>query len=136
MGEVTRAHLKASKGSRATVQAVVHAAREKHAEDIVALDVRALSTVADFFVVCTAESGRQIQAIRDHIEVTLRTRGVRLWHAEGFQRGHEIPREVSFTPQWVLMDCGEIIVHVMDHATRAFYQVERLWADAPRVPMV
>lgn len=101
-----------------------YAGLEKQAEDVVVIDLRSLSIVTDFFVICTAGSGRQITALKDHIDAVLSQRGCPVWHVEG---------EAGAVPQWVLMDYGDIVVHLMDQPARSFYQLEQLWADAPRV---
>ena len=108
------------------------AALEKHAEDLVVLDLRSLSSVADFFVVCTAGSTRQIDALKDHLEGVLSRYECPVWHTEGAASGTGAFNE---GPQWVLMDFGEIVVHLLDQQTRKFYRLEDLWGDAPRVPL-
>ena len=113
--------------SQAKALLAAQAALEKHAEDVVVLDVRALSTVTDFFVICTAGSGRQIAALKDHIESTLQQQGASIWHTEGAMME-------TNEPQWVLMDCGDLVVHLLDQQARVFYRLEDLWADAPRYP--
>ncbi|HEX9780327.1 MAG TPA: ribosome silencing factor [bacterium] len=110
------------------------AALDKQAEDPVVLDVRALSTVADFFVVCTADSGPQLEACRDAIDQALRVQGCRIWHTEG-DAAPGGPAGGTPPLRWILMDCGDVIVHLMDQTTRGFYQLERLWGDAPRLPL-
>ena len=107
------------------------AAVDKHAEDVVVLDLRGLSTVTDFFVIGTAQSAPQLEAISDHIEQRLAQHGARVWHTEGIGAS---PPGVS-APQWLLMDCGECVVHMQDAPTRSLYQLERLWGDALRVPL-
>ena len=126
------------------------AALEKQAEGVVVMDLRVLSTVTDFFVVCTAGSARQITALKDHIETALEQEGCSVWHTEGTAsfavgsgRSSERSRRASaltsggFTdaPQWVLMDCGDVVVHLLDQRARAFYRLEELWADAPRLSL-
>lgn len=132
---------------------MARAALEKHGEDIIVMDVRSLSSVADFFVICTAFSARQVAALKEHIERALAQNGCTVWHAEGMEvlsgpaRGAQIssrkhsspPDHSSETGQmdlvWVLMDCGDVVIHLQDPAARSCYQLERLWADAPRVPI-
>ena len=101
-----------------------HAALDKQAEDVVVVDLRSLSSVTDFFVICTAGSGRQSTALKDHIDAVLSHRGYRVWHTEG-----------EASAAWVLLDYGDVVMHLMDQQARAFYQLEQLWADAPRVPV-
>lgn len=88
--------------------------------------------MTDFFIICTAESPPQIAAIQEHIETVLGQRGEDVWHTEGGSKG---PGGAgSHEPQWVLMDCGDVVVHLLDQRARAFYRLEELWADAPRIP--
>lgn len=110
------------------------AALEKHAEGVVVMDVRSLSSVTDFFVICTADSHRQFDAIKDHVEAKLAEAGGTVWHVEGATSPRTPARAAGHEPQWLLMDCGEIVVHLLDQETRSFYRLEELWADAPRLP--
>ena len=106
---------------------------DKHAEDVVVLDIRTLSLVADFFVVCTAGSFPQMDAILEQVEASLGQHGTTVFHTEGAARPGSSSRSSGHDSQWVLMDCGDVVVHVFDRATRDFYRLEDLWADAPRV---
>ena len=120
--------------SKAKALLAAQAALEKQAERVVVLDLRRLSAVTDFFVVCTAGSARQLTALKEYIEAILAQQGVPVWHTEGLSEARPqggLAREF----QWVLMDCGEIVVHLLDEPARAFYRLEELWADAPRVPL-
>ena len=118
--------------SRALALLAARAALEKHAEHVVVMDLRAISTVADFFVICTAASSPQIEALKEHIEAALASRGCAVWHTEGAPpSGGGDPLARDF--RWVLMDCGEVVVHLLDQPARAFYRLEDLWADAPRI---
>ena len=97
------------------------------------LDLRTLSTITDFFVICTAGSSRQVAALKDHIEATLLRQGSAVGHTEGTSapsRGGP-----NAEPLWMLMDCGDLVVHLLDQSARSFYRLEHLWADAPRVPV-
>ena len=121
--------------SRSTALAAAQKALNKQAEGVVVMDLRSLSGVTDFFVVCTAGSGRQISALKDHIEAALLQQGCPVWHTEGSTAPP--PRGGSEDPEfrWVLMDCGEVVVHLFDQRARTFYRLEELWADAPRLPL-
>jgi len=99
------------------------------------MDVRALSSVTDFFVLCTAGSARQLTAVKEHVEEVLDRQGSPSWHTEGVAASPRLSASVSSAPQWILMDFGDIVVHLLDQPTRAFYRLEDLWADAPRLPM-
>lgn len=96
------------------------AALEKKAEDVVALNLQGISNVADFFLIASAQSSIQIQTIREAIEEALERQGVRRLHAEG------VPES-----GWLLLDYGDVIIHVFLEETRMFYALERLWGDAP-----
>jgi len=103
----------------------VAAAVEKKAEDTVLLDLRPLSTFADYFLIVTGRSSRQTQAIAESIEETLRgKRHRRPLGVEGAQKG-----------DWILMDYGDFIVHVFTPPTREYYALERVWGDAKRVTL-
>ena len=104
----------------ATARQVVDLASDKKASDIVLLDIHGLTTVADYFVICSGQSERQLGAIADGIVEGLRESGVR-----------PIGREGSANAHWLLLDFGSVVVHVMAPPERDFYQLERLWADAP-----
>ena len=104
----------------ATARRAVDLASDKKASDIVLLDIRGLTTLADYFVICSGQSERQLGAIADGVVEGLREEGIRA-----------IGREGSANAHWVLLDFGYVIVHVMAPPERDFYQLERLWADAP-----
>jgi len=95
------------------------------------MDLRKLSSVSDFFVIATAATTRQIVAMTEHIEAVLRRAGHRVWHTEGLTQ----PQGGANGFSWVLMDCGEFVVHLFDPPAREFYQLERLWGDAPRTTL-
>ena len=98
------------------------AADSRKAEDIVVLDVQQLSSVADYFLICSGSSDRQVRAIADAIAEELAQHGEKPRAMEGYQKG-----------TWVLIDCADLIIHVFDHDTRRFYGLERLWHRAPHV---
>lgn len=99
-------------------------ALEKKAYDLVLMEVRELTSIADYFIVCSGRSDRQVQSIAQGIEENLGKRGVRPLSVEGASRG-----------QWVLMDFSDVIVHVFYHPVREFYDLEGLWGHAPRVEL-
>jgi ribosome-associated protein len=101
----------------------VQAALGKKAERLVALDVRGLTSIADYFIICSGRSSRQVGAIADHIERDLRKKKIHPLSVEGKSEGH-----------WVLMDYGHVIIHVFYQETRNFYDLEGLWVDAKRIP--
>lgn len=108
----------------AKTRRVVDAALDVKAEDVVALDVGALSSFADVFVVCTGRSDRQVRAIADAIEKAARDAGEPPLGVEGHAEG-----------RWVLIDLDDVIVHVFTPEARAHYDIERLWSDAPRIEL-
>ena len=98
------------------------------------LDLRELSTVTDYFVICTAESPPQMTAVAEEVERAFAARASPIWHTEGTiprSADREAPRE----PHWVLMDCGDVVIHIFDPAARALYRLEEMWGDAPRVSL-
>lgn len=112
------------------------AAIAKHADDVVVMDLRDLSSVSDFFVLATAASQRQLRAIVEDIDETLRREGRRVRHVEGLESS--AAARAAHEPSafaWVLMDCGSLVVHLFTPPAREFYQLERLWGDAPQVPL-
>jgi len=90
--------------------------------DLVLLDVSRFSSFADFFIICSGKSGRQVQGIADNLENDLKKQGLKPIGTEGKREGH-----------WVLMDYGDIIIHVFYEPVRYFYDLESLWSEAPRV---
>jgi len=98
------------------------AAIDKKAENVRVLDLREISGFTDYFVICSGVSDRQIQAIADSIENSMSKKGYDLLSIEGYSEG-----------RWVLMDFGDIVVHVFIDALREYYDLESLWSDAPRV---
>lgn len=107
--------------ARPTAMAIAQAALDKKAEDVTVLDVRGLTSYADYFVVMTADSDRQAGAIADHVEQTMKAKGVSKVGVEGYESG-----------RWILVDYGDVVAHVMNRESRGFYDLEGLWADAPR----
>ena len=104
------------------VATAVEAARDKKAEDTVVLDLRKAGGFTDFFVICTGTNPRQINAIADGVQETLRAEfGERPHLAEGIEQS-----------QWILLDYFNFVVHVFSRECRAFYELERLWGSAER----
>lgn len=100
----------------------MEAATEKQATDVVLLDVRDICNFADYFVLSTADSGRQINAVAEEIEKVLKTEGERPIHREG-----------SADSGWVLLDYGDVIVHTFAPVERQFYNLEGLWSGAKTI---
>jgi ribosome-associated protein len=100
------------------------AALDHKAYDLVVLEMAGISSIADYFVICSGRSDTQVQAIADAIDENLRQRGERPLAVEGVPHG-----------QWVLMDYGDVVVHIFYVPVREFYDLERLWVRAPRVEL-
>ncbi|HWD09024.1 MAG TPA: ribosome silencing factor [Actinomycetota bacterium] len=103
--------------------AAAHAASEKLAEDIVILDVQSLIGITDYFVICSGRNERQVQTILEEIQKRLGDRGRKPLRREG---EHQL--------RWVLLDYGDFVVHIFHAEERQFYELERLWKDANRIP--
>ena len=104
------------------VREAVSAADDRKALDLKVLQLEKVTDFADYFLICSGTSERQVQAIADAVQEKLREHRVRPLHVEGYNRA-----------QWVLLDYGDLVIHVFLDETRAFYDLERLWSDAPRV---
>ena len=107
--------------SRVAAQAAV----DKFAQEVIGLDVSELVVITDVFLVCSGESERQVSAIVDGIEEALLTE----------RRRKPLRREGERDARWVLLDYGDIVVHVQHAEDRAFYALERLWRDAPVIDL-
>ncbi len=94
----------------------------KKAADTIILDLRGLAVFTDFFVICSGESTTQVKAIVEHIETELAKEGIKPFSVEGLSHAH-----------WVLMDYGDTVIHAFKEETRAYYELEKLWLDAPRI---
>ena len=94
----------------------------RKAVDVVILDVRELTSIADAFIICSGRSNRQVMAIADFVVMDLKKQGIKPLHVEGKKEGH-----------WVLLDYGHVIIHVFFEPIRSFYDLEELWIDAQRI---
>ena len=97
----------------------------KKGYDVKIIDLRKLTTITDYFVICTGDSDTQVKAIADEVDKQLRDEGIKSWHIEGYQGLN-----------WVLIDFVDVVVHVFKKETREFYNLEKLWGDAPSVDVV
>ncbi len=102
--------------------ACARAAIDKKAENVKILNLTDISGFTDYFVICSGMSDRQVQAVADSVKKTMHTQHRDLLSAEGYSDG-----------RWVLMDFGDVVVHVFLDALREYYDLENLWADAPRI---
>ena len=99
-------------------------ALDKKAGGLVVLDVQRVSSVTDYFLICSGQSRTHVQPITDAIRGELKGEGVQPRHAEGVAESG-----------WILLDYGDVLMHVFLEDTRAYYALERLWGDAPRLPL-
>ena len=107
----------------AVARKAVEAASERLASDVVLLDVAHICNFASYFVICSGQSGRQIAAIQDAIEEALKEEGLRPHHREG-----------DLDSGWLLLDFGDVIVHIFAAAEREYYRLDELWSQA--IPVV
>ncbi len=103
-------------------RAAVDIASEKKASDVILLDIRDITTFADYFVICSGNNPRQIQAIADAIDEQLGEQGAKVLHREG-----------DAETGWMLLDFGDVIVHIFGPKEREYYRLERLWSGAKTV---
>jgi len=108
--------------SKKLAQSIAKIADDKKAKDIVVLDLKNLSAFTDYFVICSGSSDRQVKTIAGAIEGELKKKDVRPLGMEGYATGH-----------WVLVDYGDVVAHVFYDDERHYYQLEKLWADAPQI---
>jgi ribosome-associated protein len=106
------------------VCAALRAAGDKKALDIVVLDLREIASFTDYFIITSGTNVRQVQAIADEVVEQLKKQGTKAARIEGYS-----------TAEWVLVDYGDFILHVFEDKARKFYDLERLWRDAARVPV-
>lgn len=98
----------------------VQAADDKKAEDIVALNMKGISLMADYFLICHGNNEKQVQAIAREIKEKAEENGMNIKRMEGFDEA-----------KWVLVDLGDVIAHVFHREERSYYNLEKLWGDAP-----
>jgi ribosome-associated protein len=103
-----------------TVLQCTNAALDKKAKNLIILKVKELSSFTDYFIICSGTSDRQVKGIAASIEETLKKSGIQPLGIEGQNTGN-----------WILMDYGDVIIHIFYEPTREFYDIERLWSDVP-----
>lgn len=111
-----------SETSAAELDVYVRSALGKKARNLILLDVRDLTSLADAFLICHGTSNRQVSAIAEHIQRDLKKQGIHALSVDGLKEGH-----------WVLMDYGHVVIHVFFESTRRFYNLEGLWSDARHI---
>jgi ribosome-associated protein len=100
----------------------IQAAQGKKALDIVVLDLRGMTAITDYFIICSGRSSRQVMAIADHVQKEMRNAGTRPLGVEGVGSGH-----------WILLDYDHVVIHVFYDPIRRFYNLEGFWSDVPRI---
>lgn len=105
-----------------SLEPYVKAVLGRKVSELVVLDVRGLTSIADTIIICSGKSNRQVVAIADHIKLELKKQDITLLGIEGKDEGH-----------WILMDYGHVVIHVFYDQQRSFYNLEGLWIDAKRV---
>jgi ribosome-associated protein len=110
--------------SRSLVMLAAAAALDKKAEDLAVFDVDALSGYADYFLLASGRSTRQTAAIAERIERVLKKAGIKPLGVDGLKEG-----------RWALLDFGDVVVHVFHSPVREFYDLDSLWADAPKLEL-
>ncbi len=103
------------------VNLAARAAWEVKALNPIILDLKGISSIADHFLICSADSDRHVRAIADHIDECLEKVQVRLHHREGYPGA-----------RWILLDYHDLVIHIFHEETRRYYDLERLWGDAPQ----
>ena len=104
------------------VKTAVEALRDKKAEDVTVIDITGVSSIADYFIIANGTNESQVRALVDNVEEELAKAGYEVKQREGYGLG-----------SWVLLDFGDIIVHVFDRENRVFYDLERIWRDGKQV---
>ncbi|HLA39790.1 MAG TPA: ribosome silencing factor [Candidatus Glassbacteria bacterium] len=107
-----------------SVREAVEAARDKKAQQIIVLELKEIADFTDYFLICNGTSSRQVQSISDEIDRRLRLAGLHPAHVEGYNHA-----------EWVLLDYLDFVVHIFSEQARGFYDLERLWRTARRVPV-
>jgi len=108
--------------SKIFAEKIANVTFNKKAFDVKILDLRNLATFADFFIICSADSDTQVKAIADEVDKSLRDEGIKCWHKEGYM-----------ALSWVLLDYVDVVVHIFKKESREFYNIEKLWGDAPTI---
>lgn len=97
----------------------------KKGYDVKILDLRNLTTITDYFVLCSGDSDTQVKAIADEVDKGLRDEGINPWHKEGYK-----------ALNWILIDFVDVVVHVFKKDIRDYYNLEKLWGDAPLIDVM
>ena len=115
---MTKQNKKKSKPDKITKE-IASLMIDKKALDVMLIDVRGITTLTDYFIICTSESDPQTRAIFNHIKDNLTEKDIKPWKTEGYEY-----------LQWVIMDYINFVIHIFNKETRSYYDFERLWGDA------
>ena len=121
---MARRRAKKPDSARELAVAAAEEARENNCEEIVVLDLRGVSPVTDYFVICTGSSDRQMRTVADRIAERGKSIGQRVWHVDG-----------EDSAEWIVMDFVDVVVHIFDQSHRSYYDLELIWGGAPRIPV-
>jgi ribosome-associated protein len=110
-----------AKRTKYLAKKIVKFALEKKADDVQLLDLRKISPMTDFFIVCSGSSDVQVKAIADSVIEGCKKNDIEIYHVEGYE-----------SLRWVLIDLVDVVLHIFQPEVRAYYQLERLWGDAPK----
>ncbi|HKM33279.1 MAG TPA: ribosome silencing factor [Lachnospiraceae bacterium] len=108
--------------SKSMAKLAISALEDKKAEDIRIIDISEVSVIADYFIIASGNNRSQMQALSDNVQDTLGQAGYEMKQVEGYQ-----------TANWILMDFGDVIVHIFDKENRLFYNLERIWRDGKQI---
>ncbi|HQF43784.1 MAG TPA: ribosome silencing factor [Ignavibacteriaceae bacterium] len=106
--------------SKKVAEQIANLIFNKKGYDVKIIDLKEITSFADYFVICSADSDTQVKAIADEIDEKLREKGIKYWHKEGMA-----------ALSWVLLDYVDVVVHIFKKESREFYNIEKLWGDAP-----
>lgn len=106
--------------NRQLLETAVKAADDKRAEDIVVLNMQGISLISDYFIICHGNSDKQVQAIAKEMKDKATEYGYSVKRMEGFEEA-----------RWILLDLGDVVAHIFHRDERSYYNLERLWGDAP-----
>jgi ribosome-associated protein len=106
--------------SKKVAEQIANLIFNKKGYDVKIIDLQKIASFADYFVICSADSDTQVRAIADEIDKKLRDEGIKCWHKEGMT-----------ALSWVLMDYVDVVVHIFKKESREYYNIEKLWGDAP-----
>jgi ribosome-associated protein len=105
--------------TKRTANFVAKLLEEKKAKDILILDLRKITQISDFFIICTGNSKTHIKAISEYLREKLKEKKIKIYGEEGEKESG-----------WILLDCGNIVIHIFQEEERKYYQLEKLWGDA------